>query len=253
MRVVTYNIRNGGGPSRLDTVLRVVDRLAPDVLALQELRGFTRPVAARIAAALGMRAYVAPSCFAQPVAVFVRDLTVLAAAPVRRPFHHAASRVVLRTAAGPLTVVSAHLHPHRRGARRREARRLAGAVRGRDLAIVCGDLNGLDPGTDHTDEIERLSPAYRVRHLRRDGTVDTRAVAELHDAGLVDLGDPSRATAPTALGGAEFSGMRLDYLFGTPAVAARLQAYRVVDGGAAETASDHYPVLVDLDLTAARS
>ena len=53
---------------------------------------------------------------------------------------------------------------------------------------------------------------------------------------------------PTALGGAEFSGMRLDYLFGTPALAARLRSYRVVEGGEADKASDHYPVLVDLDL-----
>ena len=151
---------------------------------------------------------------------------------------------------GPLTVVSAHLNPHWPGRRRREAGRLVAAVRGRALALVCGDLNGLDPWTDHTDRVRRLAPPHRVRHLRWNGSVDTRAVAALDRAGLVDLypGSGRAETVPTALGGAEFSGMRLDYLFGTPAVAARLRSYRVVEGGEVDKASDHHPVLVELDL-----
>jgi exodeoxyribonuclease III len=250
MRLLTYNIKDGGG-SRLDAVLRVVADQAPDVAALQELRGFDRPgVADRVAAGLGMRAYLARSRFAQPVAVFVRaGLPVLDAGPVRRPFHHAASRVVVSTPRGPLTVVGAHLHPHWSGRRLREARRLAAAVRGRSLAVVCGDLNGLDPDTDHAQRLRRLPRPYRLRHRRLTGTVDTRAVAALGRAGLVDLGVAGGVeTAPTALGGAEFSGMRLDYVFATPAVAALVRDLRVVRGDEAETASDHYPVVADLDL-----
>lgn len=234
MRVVTYNIKDGGRPSTLPVVLD----LSPDVVALQELRGGAPTLP-------GFAAFAARSWFGQPVAVYVRSgLEVLAAGPVRRPFRHAASRVVVATAAGPLTVVSAHLHPHRPGARLREARRLVAAVRGRGLALVCGDLNGLAPGASVGD----LGLPYRLRHLRPDGSVDTRAVAALSAAGLVDLGAAAGPTVPTALDGAEFSVMRLDYLFGTPAVAARVRSCRVVTGGAAETASDHHPVLVDLDL-----
>lgn len=256
MRVVTYNIKTGGydgsDSTRLDAVLRVVADLAPDVLALQELRGFDRPrVAGRIAAALGMRAFIARSLFGQPVGVFVRSgIPVLTSGAVRQPFHHAACRVEVGTDHGPLTVVSAHLNPHWPGRRRREAGRLARAVRGRSLALVCGDLNGLDPWTDHTDRVRRLAAAHRVRHLRWNGSIDTRAVATLDRAGLVDLfpGTGRVETVPTSLGGEEFSGMRLDYFFGTPALAARLRSYRVVEGGEAEKASDHYPVQVDLDL-----
>ena len=192
-----------------------------------------------------------PIGFGQPVGVFVRaGLPVLTSGPVRRPFHHAACRVEVGTDLGPLTVVSAHLNPHWPGRRRREAGRVAAAVRGRALALVCGDLNGLDPWTDHTDRVRRLAPPHRVRHLRWNGSVDTRAVAALDRAGLVDLypGSGRAETVPTALGGAEFSGMRLDYLFGTPAVAARLRSYRVVEGGEVDKASDHYPVLAELDL-----
>jgi exodeoxyribonuclease-3 len=39
--------------------------------------------------------------------------------------------------------------------------------------------------------------------------------------------------------------MRLDYVLGSAAVAARVVGMHVVRGGAAEYASDHYPVVVE--------
>ncbi|SCL31219.1 endonuclease/exonuclease/phosphatase family protein [Micromonospora inyonensis] len=265
LRVMTWNIRTGGrdrtGPDRRDRLVRVVGDQWPDVLALQELRGFdAADVAERFGDAVGMRVHLARSWFGQPVAVLVRPpWRVLSAAPVRRPFHHAAQRVTLATAeAGPFTVVSAHLDPYCGRRRLLEAGWLAAALRRApgESALLAGDLNTLEPGVDHTARIARLPAAYQRRHLRRDGTVETRAVARLHRAGLVDLfthaGSGKPETAPTRYdGGAEFSGMRLDYLFGTPELAALARDCRVVRGGATEYASDHYPVVVDLDLTPA--
>ncbi|RQX59767.1 endonuclease, partial [Micromonospora chalcea] len=178
---------------------------------------------------------------------------------VRRPFHHAAARVQVATGAGPLTVLSTHLYPYSGGRRRMEADWLAAALRrtGGELALLAGDLNTLEPTVDHTARLAGLATPYRRRHLRRDGrTVDTRAVARLLDAGLVDLwprsgGDePGGRTVPTRHGGAEFAGMRLDYLLATPALADRVRAVRVVRDGDADSASDHYPVLAEVDLTA---
>ncbi|MEV4727635.1 endonuclease/exonuclease/phosphatase family protein, partial [Micromonospora humida] len=114
---MTWNIRTGGrdrtGPDRRDLVCRVVTAQTPDVLAVQELRGFDRPgVLAGFADRLGMRPYLARTCLGQPVAVLVRPpWRPSSAGPVRRPLHHAAQRVELATTAGPLTVLSAHLDP----------------------------------------------------------------------------------------------------------------------------------------------
>ncbi|MGS2620102.1 endonuclease/exonuclease/phosphatase family protein [Micromonospora sp. LZ34] len=262
LRVMTWNIRTGGrdrgGPDRRDRLARVVTAQRPDVLALQELRGFDAGTLAGFAARLGMRGHLARSCFGQPVAVLVRPpWRVVGAAPLRRPFHHAAERVVLATGAGPFTVLSTHLHPYSGTLRLVEAGWAATALRRApgELALLAGDLNTLDPVADHADRIARLSPAYRRRHLRRDGrTVDTRAVARLLEAGLVDLyaGPPDEGlTVPTRHGGAEFSGMRLDYLLGTPALAGRVRDCRVLRGGETEYASDHYPVVAEVGLTPA--
>jgi endonuclease/exonuclease/phosphatase family metal-dependent hydrolase len=267
---MTWNIRTGGrdrgGTDRLERVVRVVTAQRPDVLGLQELRDFDRgDRLIRLADATGMRPYLARSCFGQPVAVLVRPPgRVTRVAPVRRPFHHAAQRVVVLTDAGPLTVLTAHLNPYSGVRRLIEAGWLAGALRRASgpMVVLMGDLNSLDPWTDHAERIDRLAPAYRSRHLRRDGrTVDTRTIARLHRAGLLDLfraatrrgaapgtPDGEGLTAPTATGGVEFSGMRLDYILGTPPVAALTRDCRVIRGGEAEHASDHYPVVADLAL-----
>jgi len=159
------------------------------------------------------------------------------------------------TSAGPLTVVSTHLNPFSPYRRLREARWLA-ARYASGLVLLAGDLNSLDPGTEHAARLARLGERYRRRHLGPGGTVDTRAIASLTAAGFVDLwrvaGDGDGHTAPTAEGGGpEFSavGMRLDYLMASAAVAAGATHARVVRGDEAEYASDHYPLAVDLTLT----
>jgi exodeoxyribonuclease III len=263
---MTYNIKTGGhdgaDSSRLDAVLRVVASLRPDVLALEELRGFARgPLLDRVAATLGMVPRLARSLFGQPVAVLVRPpYPVLSARAVAKPFHHAAVRVVVGTARGPLTVVGTHFHPHFGTRRLWEARWAASAVRGAELGVVMGDLNALDPWTAHEERLSRLSVPFRGRHLTLRGRIDTRAVAALSRSGLVDVFhtvEPREAqaavtrrvdSAPTGLGGEEFSGMRLDYLLATPALAALVRECHIADGGETDVASDHYPVVADLDL-----
>ncbi|MDG4830154.1 endonuclease/exonuclease/phosphatase family protein [Solwaraspora sp. WMMD1047] len=279
---MTYNILNGGvdrragsETDRLDLLARVIRDQQPDLLALQELRDFHRDGRlARFAERVGMRGRLARSWLGQPVAVLVRpSARVISARPVRRPFHHAALRLVVGTDRGPLTVVGTHLRPYSGGWRRWEAGWLAaaGGPAGR-LALLLGDLNSLAPAAgdgpvpaagetpaaarDQAERVHRLAPAYRTRHLRADGvTVDTRAIATLYDAGFVDLfrraGDGGAGlTVPTRLGGAEFSaGLRVDYILGTPAVAERTRSCQVVRDGGADRASDHYPLVAELDLS----
>lgn len=276
LTAMTYNIRNGGG-DRLAAIARVVAAEDPDVLALQELKGFPGPAGRALrglAESLGRRAFLAGSWPGQPVAVLVRpSARVLAAGPVRGLFHHAAARVVLATDAGPLTVVGTHLWPYGGGRRLFEARQLARLADPARAVLLLGDLNSLDPGTDHAARLAALPPQYRGRHLRRSlpgwrgqRRVDTRALAALGAAGFADLATLTgpgpqnssqhetapQETTPTAYAGQEFTtgpGMRLDYALGTPPVARATRRCRVVRGGAADTASDHYPLVVELAMT----
>jgi exodeoxyribonuclease-3 len=262
VRLMTWNIKTGGvdrGRSdRLDAIRAVLDRERPDILALQELRDFDRDDGRRmndLAAATGMTAQLAGSVFGQPVAVLVRPpLAITARRSVRWRLHHGAAVVVVPTGGGPLTVVSIHLNPFSPYRRMREARWLAARYGARKRPVVlAGDLNSLDPGTDHTAELARLEARYRRRHLGPDGAADTRAIAAFAAGGFTDLwplvGAADGHTVPTTKGGGhEFSGMRLDYVLASAPAAAAARSARVVRGDEAEYASDHYPVVAELAL-----
>ena len=257
MKFMTWNIKTGGG-TRLSAILTVLQREKPDLLALQELRHFGRNggrTMHEVAEALGMTAHLAPSVFGQPVAVLARPpLRMTRTRAVRWQLHHAAAVATVPLDSGPLTVVSTHLNPFSPYRRLREARWLSARyVSWRKSVIVAGDLNSLDPFTDHTERLARLHSLHRRRHMTADGTADTRAMGAFADAALVDLwtaaGQGDGLTAPTTQGGgAEFSGMRLDYILGTGPVARHVRSVRVVRGGETEYASDHYPVVAELDL-----
>ncbi len=253
LRVLTWNVRNGGERDRLPRIREVLAGQRADVLALQELRGFDAVRAGAFAAELGMRAVLAGSRFGQPVALLFRsDLVVRNTFRLRRPLHHGAAGVTLETDAGPLTIIGTHLYPHSGWRRRIEAGWLATRARQARMVLLLGDLNTLDPGSDHAGELAALSPRYRRRHLTRSGRVDTRAVGVLHRAGLVDLFEATgahgqRHTVPTpGPWGEEFARMRLDYAFASPDLAAYATACGVVDAG---SASDHYPLLAEFELT----
>jgi exodeoxyribonuclease-3 len=257
LRVMTWNIKSGGA-GRFGAIDSVIQREHPHILALQELHGFDSQGGRRMAALaddLGMTPHLARSAFGQPVAVLVRPpLQIARRAAVRWRLHHAAAVAVVPTGRGPLTVVSAHLNPFSPERRMREARWLAARYgSARRLVVLAGDLNALDPGSDHADEVARLRPLYRRRHTDAAGAVDTRAMAAFAAAGFADLwprvGTGDGRTAPTSEGGGdEFSGMRLDYVLASAPAADRARAGHVVRGGPAEHASDHYPVVIDFDL-----
>jgi exodeoxyribonuclease-3 len=231
MRLLTWNILNGGG-DRLDAIAAVVKQESPDLLALQELRGFDRRRIGTLAESLGMTAHLAPSMFGQAVAVLVRPpLRIDRGRSVTWRLHHAAAAVEV----GSLTVVSTHLNPWSGYRRYREATWLAARWR-RGQVLIAGDLNACSPADD-PDPAEQRS--------------DPRAIDALDRAGLIDLwrlaGTGPGATVPTGVdAGDAFRPMRIDYVFGTPAVVPLVREVRVLRGGETEYASDHYPVVVEL-------
>ena len=189
--------------------------------------------------------HLARSVFGQPVAVLVRPpLRILRRDAVTWRLHHAAAAVSI----GDFTLVSTHLNPYSGDRRYREAVFLAS--RFRSPVLLAGDLNSLDPHADHTAALAALGARYRARHLRPDGTADTRTIAALESRGLADLwrvaGSGAGETVPTSVGGAEFGPMRLDYLLGSPSVAALVRSVRVLRDEETAYASDHYPVLAEL-------
>ncbi|MFG1603771.1 endonuclease/exonuclease/phosphatase family protein [Actinoplanes sp. NPDC049265] len=236
---MTWNILVGG-QDRLDAIASVIRREQPDVLALQELKGWSARRARDFAGQVGMHAHLAPSVFGQPVAVLSRRAPARTRSITWR-LHHAAAVATV----GGLTVVSTHLNPFDPERRRREATWLSACFfRTRQKVLIAGDLNSLDPGTDHSEAVKRIAPRYQRRHLRPDGSVDTRAIQAMAAAGFVDVGRGIGPTVPTeGLRQDEFGDFRLDYLMASPPLAKLARYVSVRRDEVTDMASDHYPVV----------
>lgn len=239
MRVATLNLRNTADrwPARRELLVRQLVALAPDVLAVQELRTVpdqARGIVGEVARVTAGRLVYNRHCRRKTGAAGLWEgIGVLSRLPVVSTAwldlatqHRVAQRVTVRTAEGELDVYNTHLGVGGEVLRSAQARRVLDWMDGRrpGPAVLVGDLNAR-PGSP---TIELLSSRLRSAHLVCHGR------------------EPAR-TAPTPLrrhytgdGGV------LDYVFVNEQVEvtdARI-AFDEVDGDLC--ASDHYGLVAEL-------
>ena len=275
MRVLSWNILNGGADGgdvrRWQVQAGLIRELEPDVLLLQEARGFSADGGARLFAAeadLGMRGLLAVAPHTgQHTAVFLRPpLRPVRFEPDPVHFHHALAlaSVEVPGLAAPIQLASMHLSPLSPALRAGEVGWLAALAAPGALSLLAGDANSLAPGDPEPDDWPDLPAFQRVRYLTQPGpdgagssqrpAADRSAVGFLHAAGLVDAaaGDTGVDATPTVptrgYPQAEFVAFRSDHVLLSPALAPARTSYRVVQDERAHATSDHLPVLVELDL-----
>ena len=241
MRLATLNLRNTADrwPDRRRLLVRQLVALAPEVIAVQELRmvpdqagWLAGEVARQSAGRLVYRSHRRPKTGA---AGLWEGIGVLSRVPVVSTGwldlgadRRVAQRVTVRTAGGDLDVYNAHLGLGGEVLRTGQAQRLLDWIGGRRRgpAVLMGDLNAR-PGSP---TIELLSARFRSAHVAVHGC------------------EPDR-TVPTPLrAGAAGAGSVLDYVLVNDLVEvvdARL-AFDEVDGPVC--ASDHYGLVADVRL-----
>lgn len=260
MRVMTYNVLTGGrdaeGPGRLALIVDTIRRANPDVLLLNECNGFEQDgyrTLFRLEAELGMRGVLAEAASGFHVALFHRVGRLTEARLLTRELHHAGLAATLDVGGTTLRVIGAHLCPFGGDARLLEVQHLLRFLR-EDNVLILGDLNALSPHDVARYQPGRWLPRRRSRHLLPEsgGKLDTRAISTLEEAELVDVLRSQGSAEPTVLtpliGEFEDYQVRIDYVFATRSAAERVKRAERLSGGSAESASDHYPLLVDLEL-----
>jgi exodeoxyribonuclease III len=257
MRLMTYNVLTGGLDSghdtRLGAICETIQGVAPDILVLNECNGFERDgyrTFYRLEAELGMRGVLAQAHSGFHVALFIRRGRLLETYCLAREVHHAVLAAALEIDGTVLRVIGAHLNPFGGDARLLEVQHLIRFLR-EELVFVLGDLNALSSHDSAGYQPERWLPRRRARHLLAEsGRLDTRAIALLESAELVDVfraRGVAEPTAPTRLvADSRDYQVRIDYVFASPAAAARVTHAQRVNGARVEIASDHYPLFVDV-------
>ena len=245
VRIVTYNIRKGGRRRRR-SIAEVLVAIDADVVVLQEA---TDPTVARfVADALGSRVIInAPG---RSVAVVSR----LAAEGRWHRMARARSFAEVDLPGLGVRVLAVHLSAglSARGERRRlrEVDRLlavAGAAPGPERTLIAGDLNAIAPGD--VPDVAALPRWIRLL-LRVDGGIGTVVIERMLAEGF---GDAYRACHPRVSGStmpAVAPTVRLDYLLLGPGLQRAVTAcdLAAVDPDLLVRASDHVPVVLELDL-----
>ena len=244
-RLLTYNILHGGG-TRVKEIAAVIKACAPDLVLLQEA---TDPGnVEKIAEAAGMADF--RSVRRQSLA-FVSKRKVAFCEWVRpRVSRHAFIDIVpagekLRVFGVHLSAVHAAWTEQRRVLELRALLRKIAHQRER-FHVLAGDFNTIAPGA----KLEVGSLPLRLRPLMwlTGGRVRWRTIQTVLDAGYVDSfrmlhpEDPGW-TLPT-----KNPHIRLDYVFLPHALSGRVTTCDVVRSDPASIASDHFPVVADLQI-----
>lgn len=261
MRAMSWNILFGGHDGadgrRLEAQAEVIRSMNPDVLLIQEAKGFLDDGRARLfafEAATGMRGFVAKATHTgQHTAIFVGpSVTPLAFSEDSAHFHHAAAtlRASLPGLVEPVTFVSVHLCPNSPAARANEASYLFNLAAPDKSVLLAGDFNSVSPDDAEPIGLGDLPGHFRIRYAAADGLADRTTVGSLLRSGFVDLAlrckGSSVPTVPASgFTNTEFMPFRSDYFLATDVLAARVSGYQVLRDQRTDTASDHYPIVVD--------
>lgn len=261
MRLLTYNILTGGmddlDMSRWEKIVGVIRSANADLVVLNECNLFELARHRnfhRMERELGMRGLLSLAETGFHVALFVKDARILESRPVCHGFHHAMLEARVEFRGHELQLGIVHMCPFGGQSRVMEAEYLTRLSREEEWVFIAGDMNAISPhDAAHVDPAGWL-PRRRARHLLPGSDqLDTRAMQMLERAGLVDLafraGINHIPTVQTKLvPDHHHYQVRIDYVFGSPRVARALSHAEVLRGPLADAASDHYAVLVEVDV-----
>jgi exodeoxyribonuclease III len=250
LRLVSYNIRHGGS-GRESQIAAVLATASPDVVIFEEA---TSPaVIGQVAAAMGLPVWGARA--GQSLGFASR------AAPDHVSWHWPRSSrhafLELVPAGTGLRVFGVHLSAiHSAWTERRrvgEAKALLAAIQQwrADPHVLVGDFNTLPPGG--TLDLSRLPPRLRPFVWLSGGRIRWQVVTHLLKAGYLDVAAGCEP-APTPTFPTWGPHLRLDYAFVPSALATAVRGFRVLtDAPEAPHASDHLPILVELEISRLRS
>jgi endonuclease/exonuclease/phosphatase family metal-dependent hydrolase len=259
LKIMSYNTLfggyDGGDSARFDLQVQIIRETDPDILLVQEWKGFLTDGGKRVFEAerrLQRRALVATAPITgQNTAILIKPSIEIESFDYDADhFHHAAAIAQLRVPgfASPFTAISVHLCPNGPYVRMREASYLVNHAVDEAYVIIGGDFNSASPH-DHAPHFDELPARFRARYTDKIGKPHHDVLAGLERAGFVDIGkrlDGNHvATVPgAAFKSSEFVPFRCDYFLATSALANLAVDYRVLrDTASLDRASDHYPIV----------
>lgn len=267
LRIITHNVWYGFTKKtqpRYANWKRWMKAQAPDVVSLQELNGYTEERLQADAESWGHLYSVLLKEDGFPTGITSR-YPITEVKRLRQGFHHG----LLRCRIQGIWFYVVHFHPSNFQWRISEAALLKRDVESlpdeNPKVMLVGDFNGFSPADrSQYDSDERLVPFFqsldqknsRARNLN-NGTLDYGGIQAILDQGYTDVIASRRSpqlpfvgTFPTALVSDQDHGTdrRLDYIFASPSLSAKVESAAILRDHCTEMLSDHIPVTATIRL-----
>lgn len=246
LKVMSYNVFQGfykrADKDRMDRFVAWVKEQSPDVLAMQELSGFTEEQLKEFAARYG-----------HPYAVILKEYGNAVGLTSKTPIKVVAKNLqgfgqgLLHCQILGIDFLSTHLNPYKNSIRLQEARNIVNYIEKNQLTrcILMGDLNARSP----------FDASWNDTNLEIYAPLSALMSAPLHDICFMFNSDEKRYTFPTRIlvnapkgDGFGRKKERLDFIFCTDALRSAFVDAQIYNGPDTDYLSDHYPVSASLIL-----
>lgn len=271
LKVITYNIWNGfdwgKDTFRQEKFVNWIDSQKPDVVALQELCGFTNEKLTKLAKSWGhdyteilkTEGYPVGITSSKPIEVKER---------IFENMHHGA----LHCQTWGVNFMIVHLSPFNYEKRHEETdvilSKLAKVKATQDKYIVLGDFNAVSPFDAHfyANNMDMLK-SKRESETKHDhvrnllyGALEYGTISSYLSFPLIDVVQRNtaeleqRISYPTQVfenekgDGRSSNSTRIDYMLASPLLGHKCTNAQVVNGEATYYLSDHYPVLAEFEI-----
>lgn len=264
IRVISYNIFNGFNwgkdQERKERFVDWIKMQDPEILAMQELCGFTQESLSAFAKEWGHPYAVILKGNGYPVGVTSKKPILL-----KKKLLENCGHGLLHVKTYNYDILVTHLNPGDTRKRNKEAKQIAEYIKTNklDSCLLMGDMNAHSPVD--ADYMERNSSDLLLKYGGKtslnllDGEFDYSVISHILSVPMIDLCrnyvvPEKRATFPTPILMSvskhkeirKKTEERIDFIFATPLVAQYVVDAFIWNEGDPDYLSDHYPIGVDL-------
>lgn len=254
MKLMTYNIFDGG-EDRLSLIKEIVRDINPDYLTINEANGFSdnnNRILNKFAEDLEFKYFDLALCgeYDYHVAVFSKKKFTLI--KKLQPLQRACIITSLETDIGTLSIASLHLTPDSEDLRNGEIDLIIENQKNNNIRILTGDMNSLSRYDEYKKSLIKDFNETQLRKFTTNEEFRFDAIDKILSSDYIDvaveLGENSDSTVPTPANEDDaHSKMRLDYFFVSDLLKSKLISYSVIKNNKTDKASDHYPIVMDLE------
>jgi len=263
MKAMTYNVYKGG-EERFSNILEIIKNQNPDLLVIQEACQWQEdnriePIRQMLDFPKAQVAHFKANQRSKSGRRY--DMVFFSRYPIhsqevinnKNEIWHTLPHLVIETP-GLIHVVLAHLSPFKHW-REKEIIHINSlyAKHQHELVVLLGDLNSLSPHDPYPDD---LTEQLRQHDINKFGMPpDFAIIKKLEQAGWIDalLKQPTydgqlHVTVKEASDDKDHLNLRLDYIMGNDRLMKRVRQVEVLASEESEKASDHFPIIANINV-----